>query len=108
VARAGVVVADRSSDRVAIAATPARSPGHGVFGIFVQSRSRRHPARGRDEHLGSAGLDPRVIVLDRDPDACPLGPRRFSPVALTSVVVIVATGLFASWRQVGFSPRRLP
>ena len=42
------------------------------------------------------------IVFDHDPDAA-RSARRFSPVALTSVIVIVATGLFASWRQVGFS-----
>jgi copper transport protein len=43
-----------------------------------------------------------LIVLDRDPDAA-RSARRFSPVALTSVIVIVITGLFAAWRQVGFS-----
>ena len=43
-----------------------------------------------------------LIVLDRDPDAG-RSAQRFSPVALTSVVIIVVTGVFASWRQVGFS-----
>jgi copper transport protein len=42
-----------------------------------------------------------LIVLDRDPDAGRAA-ARFSPIALTSVVVIVTTGLFASWREVGF------
>lgn len=43
-----------------------------------------------------------LIVLDRDPDAGRAA-ARFSPVALASVIVIVATGVFASWRLVGFS-----
>jgi copper transport protein len=43
-----------------------------------------------------------LVVLDRDPDARRTA-ERFSPVALTSVVVIVITGVFATWRQVGFT-----
>jgi copper transport protein len=43
-----------------------------------------------------------VVVLDRDPDARRAA-ERFSPVALTSVIVIVITGVFASWRQVGLT-----
>ena len=41
-------------------------------------------------------------MLDRDPDAGRAADN-FSPVALTSVLVIVATGAFAAWRQVGWS-----
>jgi copper transport protein len=48
--------------------------------------------------LASLGL----IAVDRDPDAR-RSADRFSPVALTSVVVIIATGVFATWREVGWS-----
>jgi copper transport protein len=43
-----------------------------------------------------------LVVLDRDPDARRTA-ERFSPVALSSVIVIVLTGVFAAWRQVGFT-----
>ena len=42
-----------------------------------------------------------LIVLDRDPDARPLGRYGFSPVVPTSVLVIVASGVLAAWRQAG-------
>jgi copper transport protein len=48
--------------------------------------------------LTSLGL----IVLDRDPDAR-RSAEHFSPVALTSVIAIIATGVFATWREVGWS-----
>jgi len=43
-----------------------------------------------------------LVLLDRDPDARRAA-ERFSPIALTSVIVIVITGVFATWRQVGFT-----
>ena len=67
----------------------------------------RHVPRHRDEHVARRPRVARLIVFDRDPDAG-RSARRFSPVALSSVIVIVVTGLFATWRQVGFSSRRVP
>src|SRR5207245_1803896 len=43
-----------------------------------------------------------LIVLDRDPDARRAA-ERFSPLAATSVALIVVSGVFAAWRQVGWS-----
>jgi len=43
------------------------------------------------------------IMLRSRPRRRPRSARRFSPVALTSVRRDRATGLFASWRKVGFS-----
>jgi copper transport protein len=43
-----------------------------------------------------------LTVIDRDPDAN-RSADNFSPVALSSVMVIVASGVFAAWRQVGWS-----
>jgi copper transport protein len=43
-----------------------------------------------------------LVVLDRDPDSRRIA-ERFSPVAATSVTLIVFSGVFAAWRQVGWS-----
>ena len=87
---------------VAIAATPGLA-GHAYVGIFVPVAVPADALHVLAMSLWLGGLATlALIVLDRDPDAA-RSARRFSPVALTSVVVIVATGLFASWRQVGFS-----
>jgi copper transport protein len=87
---------------LALAATPGLA-GHAATGTFVDVAvplDTLHVAAMSVWLGGLAAL--ALIVLDRDPDA-----RRsadhFSPVALTSVLVIVATGVFAAWRQVGWS-----
>jgi copper transport protein len=50
------------------------------------------------------GLGALLVALYRSPAETPLGTtvvRRFSQVAFGSVLVLVATGLYQSWRQVG-------
>jgi copper transport protein len=87
---------------IAIAATPGLA-GHAFIGTFTPvavPADTLHVAAMSVWLGGLASL--AFIVIDRDPDAG-RSATRFSPVALSSVVVIVATGLFASWRQVGFS-----
>jgi copper transport protein len=85
-----------------IAATPGLA-GHAFTGTFTPlaiPADTLHVAAMGIWLGGLAAL--MLVVIDGDPDA-PRSARRFSPVALTSVVVIVVTGVFASWRQVGFS-----
>ena len=87
---------------LAIAATPGLA-GHAFTGTFVPlavPADTLHVAAMSIWLGGLAAL--ALIVLDRDPDAG-RSAARFSPVALMSVVVIIATGVFASWREVGFS-----
>jgi len=87
---------------LAIAATPGLA-GHAATGTFTQfavPADMLHVAAMSIWLGGLASL--ALIVLDRDPDAGRAA-ARFSPVALCSVLVIVASGLFASWRQVGFT-----
>jgi len=87
---------------LAIAATPGLA-GHAATGDFVNVAvpiDTLHVVAMSVWLGGLAAL--ALIVIDRDPDA-----RRsadnFSPVALSSVLVIIATGTFAAWRQVGWS-----
>lgn len=47
------------------------------------------------------GLASLVVALYRTPDIGSAAVRRFSAVAFTSVVVLAATGIYQSWRQVG-------
>ncbi|MFC8594416.1 copper resistance CopC/CopD family protein [Streptomyces atroolivaceus] len=47
------------------------------------------------------GLTALLVALYRTPDVPSAAVRRFSPVAFSSVVVLAATGLYQSWRQVG-------
>ncbi len=87
---------------LAIAATPGLA-GHAFTGTFTPIAVPADTLHVAAMSVWLGGLATlALIVIDRDPDAARSG-RRFSPVALTSVAVIIATGLFASWRQVGFS-----
>ncbi|NEC64297.1 copper resistance protein CopC [Streptomyces sp. SID9727] len=47
------------------------------------------------------GLVALLTALYRTPDLPPAAVRRFSTIAFVSVVVLVATGVYQSWRQVG-------
>ncbi|MER5551435.1 copper resistance protein CopC [Streptomyces sp. NPDC002793] len=47
------------------------------------------------------GLAALLVALYRTPDITSGAVRRFSRVAFTSVLVLAATGLYQSWRQVG-------
>ncbi|WP_327435904.1 MULTISPECIES: copper resistance CopC/CopD family protein [unclassified Streptomyces] len=47
------------------------------------------------------GLAALLVALHRTPDVTSGAVRRFSRVAFGSVVVLTATGLYQSWRQVG-------
>lgn len=47
------------------------------------------------------GLAALLVALHREPSIEPSAVRRFSRVAFGSVVVLAATGLYQSWRQVG-------
>ncbi|GHF46075.1 MULTISPECIES: copper resistance CopC/CopD family protein [Streptomyces] len=47
------------------------------------------------------GLASLLVALYRTPDIGSAAVRRFSAVAFTSVVVLAATGIYQSWRQVG-------
>jgi copper transport protein len=87
---------------LAIAATPGLA-GHAATGTFVDLAIPFDTLHVVAMSLWLGGLAClALMVIDRDPDA-----RRsadnFSPVALTSVIVIVATGTFAAWREVGWS-----
>ncbi|MGO9873350.1 MAG: copper resistance CopC/CopD family protein [Acidimicrobiia bacterium] len=87
---------------VAIAATPGLA-GHAATGTFTELAvplDTLHVAAMSVWLGGLAAL--AFVVLDRDPDARRAS-ERFSPVALCSVVLIVVSGVFAAWRQVGWS-----
>lgn len=87
---------------VAIAATPGLA-GHAFIGTFTPIAVPADTLHVVAMSVWLGGLAAlALVVLDRDPDAA-VAARRFSPVALTSVAMIVVTGVFASWRQVGFS-----
>ncbi|PVC95792.1 copper resistance protein CopC [Streptomyces sp. CS014] len=47
------------------------------------------------------GLASLLVALNRTPDIGSAAVRRFSAVAFGSVVVLAATGIYQSWRQVG-------
>ncbi|MFJ1712003.1 copper resistance CopC/CopD family protein [Streptomyces sp. NPDC088175] len=47
------------------------------------------------------GLTALLVALYRTPDLDATAVRRFSGIALGSVVVLAATGIYQSWRQVG-------
>ncbi|WP_406094673.1 copper resistance CopC/CopD family protein [Streptomyces sp. NBC_01013] len=47
------------------------------------------------------GLTALLIALYRTPDITADAVRRFSRIAFTSVLVLTATGIYQSWRQVG-------
>ncbi|MFH9496057.1 copper resistance CopC/CopD family protein [Streptomyces globisporus] len=47
------------------------------------------------------GLASLLVALYRTPDIGSAAVRRFSTVAFSSVVVLAATGIYQSWRQVG-------
>lgn len=48
------------------------------------------------------GLAALLVALYRTPDIGATAVRRFSRIALGSVLVLTATGLYQSWRQVGY------
>jgi copper transport protein len=85
-----------------IAATPglAGHASNGIYSWLAMPLDTLHIVAMSLWLGGLASL--ALVVLDRDPDARRTA-ERFSPVAFTSVAVIVVTGVFASWRQVGFS-----
>ena len=85
-----------------IAATPGLA-GHAFTGTFTQlaiPADTIHVVAMSSWLGGLAAL--ALIMADHDPDSGRAA-ARFSPVALTSVTLIVASGVFASWRQVGFT-----
>jgi len=87
---------------LAIAATPGLA-GHAATGTFTQLAVPLDTLHVTAMSVWLGGLAVlALIVIDRDPDARRAADH-FSPVALTSVVVIVASGVFAAWRQVGWS-----
>lgn len=47
------------------------------------------------------GLSALLVALYRTPDITSAAVRRFSRIAFTSVVVVAATGIYQSWRQLG-------
>ncbi|MFG3139283.1 copper resistance CopC/CopD family protein [Streptomyces sp. NPDC048211] len=47
------------------------------------------------------GLTALLVALYRTPDITAAAVRRFSRIAFTSVLVLTATGIYQSWRQVG-------
>ncbi|MFD8687956.1 copper resistance CopC/CopD family protein [Streptomyces sp. NPDC059651] len=47
------------------------------------------------------GLTALLVALYRTPDITAAAVRRFSSIAFTSVLVLTATGIYQSWRQVG-------
>jgi copper transport protein len=87
---------------VGIAATPglAGHASNGIWSWLALPLDTLHVTAMAIWLGGLAAL--ALVVLDRDPDARRTA-ERFSPVALTSVIVIVITGVFATWRQVGFT-----
>jgi copper transport protein len=87
---------------VGIAATPGLA-GHAATGIWTNLAVPLDTLHVLSMALWLGGLTAlALVVLDRDPDSRRIA-ERFSPVALTSVVVIVITGVFAAWRQVGLT-----
>ncbi len=87
---------------VGIAATPGLA-GHAFVGEWTRLAVPADTLHVLAMSVWLGGLAMLAfIVFDHDPDAG-RSARRFSPVALNSVIVIVITGLFAAWRQVGFS-----
>jgi copper transport protein len=87
---------------LAIAATPGLA-GHAATGTFTQLAIPLDALHVTAMSVWLGGLAVlALIVIDRDPDARRAADH-FSPVALTSVLVIVASGVFAEWRQVGWS-----
>lgn len=87
---------------LAIAATPGLA-GHAATGTFTQLAVPLDTLHVTAMSVWLGGLAVlALIVMDRDPDARRAADH-FSPVALSSVVVIVASGVFAAWRQVGWS-----
>jgi copper transport protein len=87
---------------LAIAATPGLA-GHAFTGTFTQFAIPADTLHVAAMSIWLGGLAALALtVLDHDPDAGRAA-ARFSPVALGSVLVLVATGVFASWRQVGFT-----
>ncbi|MFJ8391526.1 copper resistance CopC/CopD family protein [Streptomyces sp. NPDC094144] len=47
------------------------------------------------------GLAALLVALYRTPDVTPDAVRRFSRIAFCAVLVVVATGIYQSWRQLG-------
>jgi len=87
---------------LAIAATPGLA-GHAATGTFTQFAVPLDTLHVTAMSVWLGGLAVlALIVVDRDPDARRAADH-FSPVALTSVMLIVASGVFAAWRQVGWS-----
>jgi copper transport protein len=87
---------------LAIAATPGLA-GHAATGTFTQLAVPLDTLHVTAMSVWLGGLAVlALIVIDRDPDARRAADH-FSPVALTSVLVIVGSGVFAAWRQVGWS-----
>jgi len=87
---------------VAIAATPGLA-GHAATGIWTRLAEPLDTVHVLSMAVWLGGLAAlALVVLDRDPDAR-RSAERFSPVALWSVILIVVSGVFAAWRQVGWS-----
>jgi len=87
---------------VAIAATPGLA-GHAATGTFTQLAVPLDTLHVVAMSIWLGGLAALTLtVIDRDPDAG-RSADNFSPVALSSVVIIVVSGVFAAWRQVGWS-----
>jgi copper transport protein len=87
---------------IGIAATPGLA-GHAATGIWTKVAVPLDTVHVLSMALWLGGLACLAfIVLDRDPDARRTA-ERFSPLAATSVALIVVSGVFAAWRQVGFS-----
>ena len=90
-----------------IAATPGLA-GHAAVGSWVDVAVPFDTIHVVAMSVWLGGLASLAwIVLDRDPDAGRAADN-FSPVALTSVLVIIATGTFAAWRPGGVVGRRVP
>jgi copper transport protein len=87
---------------VTIAATPGLA-GHAATGIWTNLAVPLDTVHVLSMAVWLGGLAAlALVVLDRDPDSRRIA-ERFSPVALTSVLLIVGSGVFAAWRQVGWS-----
>jgi copper transport protein len=87
---------------IGIAATPGLA-GHAATGTFTQFAVPLDTLHVLAMSVWLGGLAALAfVVIDRDPDAR-LSADAFSPVALTAVMLIVASGVFAAWRQVGWS-----
>jgi len=85
-----------------IAATPGLA-GHAATGTFTDFGIPLDTLHVAAMSVWLGGLASLALIgLDHDPDARRAADR-FSPVALWSVAIIVASGVFASWREVGWS-----